>query len=266
MDEIAGVRVAVLGALGEIGPDAGADVGDDCAQLLSDRDPHVRIAAVRAIARFGRGAGTRFAQAACDADRMVRLEVARHLAGLPEKAARVLLEDRDVRVREAAAQTAGKQQLDQLARLLIQDPAGDVRHAAAITLGGLDDDRAVDALIAAVEDQDAIVRMASLRALVQLLTKAGAAGRLCRELWSERPQRRRAAVYALAHLHTPEAAGDVSRLVDDPDHEVRRAVLQTVDALMRDPARVVRHLASDNNPEIRNAAEIWLLRRRRRAT
>ena len=265
-DEIAGVRMAVLGALGEIGPGAGADAGDDCARLLSDRDPHVRIAAVRAIARLGLAAGTRFVSAVCDADPMVRLEVARHLSGLPENAARTLLADPDVRVREAAAHAAGKEHLDELAHLLIQDPSSDVRHAAAITLGDLDDRRALDALLAAVEDQDAIVRMAALRALVQLLTEAGAAGRLCRELRSVRPERRRAAVYALAHLHVLAAAGDVSRLVDDPDHDVRRAVLQTVDELMRDPVAVVRHLTSDNDPEIRNAAEIWLLRRMRRAT
>ena len=135
-----------------------------------------------------------------------------------------MLADRNPSVREAAARTAGSRHAEQLAAVLIEDPSSDVRRAAATTLGHLADGRTADWLISALEDGDAIVRAAVLRALVDLLTRAGAVRRMSAELVAERPQRRRAILYTLAHLHARESAADVRRLADDPEPDVRLAV------------------------------------------
>jgi HEAT repeat protein len=247
-DDIAAVRIAVLGALAHIGPQAGA--ATECARLLSDPDSHVRAAAVRAVTRIAARPGPLIARAAADSDRVVRTEVARALLG-----------DADIRVREAAAGAAGFLQATQLATLLVSDPASDVRHAAAATLGRVGDHRVADRLIAGIEDRDAIVRAAVLRGLEEVLTRADAIERLSGELMSERAERRRASLYGLLHLRAREAGESVRRLVEDPDPDVRLALVRAADALLAEPEAVVRELAADSDQVVRHSAEIWLLRR-----
>jgi HEAT repeat protein len=262
-DEVAGVRGAALDALAKLGPHVDGD-GADCARLLVDPAAHVRIAAVRAVARLAKHPGAMLAPAVKDKDRLVRLEVARHAAGLPERAANTLLGDPDLRVREAAARGAGVRELGVLAVLLTDDPAGDVRRASAHTLGAMRGERVADVLVPGVEDPDALVRAAVLHALETLLTRETAVGRLCDELTSERPERRRASVYALAHLSAGEAAPALSRLVDDSDPDVRLALVQSAEALFERPEPLMRYLAVDADPAVRQGAEMWLLRARGR--
>jgi len=128
--------------------------------------PQVRFAAVRAVARVAAHPGALLAAAAEDEDRLVRLEVARQMAGLPEHCAKALLEDPDVRVSEAAA---------------------------------------------------------------------GAVRRLCDELASERTERRRATAYALARLGARDVAPVLSRLANDPDPDVRLALVQESGGPVRQP-------------------------------
>ena len=261
-DEVAGVRAAALDALAQLGD--GTSVGADCARLLTDPMPHVRIAAVRAVARLVRRPGELLVAAAGDEDRLVRLEVAKHVAGLPEPSARALLTDPNLRVREAAAASAGIRQLGALSVLLIEDPSPDVRRACAHTLGAMRDRRVADMLIPAIEDPDALVRAAVLHALERLLRREGAARRLCDELVCERPERRRAAVYALARLNSRERGPELSRLADDPDPDVRLALIHSAEALYDEPEPLMRYLAADSDPGVRQAAEMWLLRAGRR--
>jgi HEAT repeat protein len=258
-DKLAGVRKAALGALAELGPNA--ESADACAQLLSDPDPHVRIAAIRAVARATVRPGPLLAEVAGDEQQLVRLEAARHVASLPHPAAEALLADPDLRVREAAAHAAGRTQIDGLAGLLSDDPAADVRHAAASTLGRLGDAEVAELLLPAVEDPDAIVRAAVLRSLERILGRVGAVGRLSRELRAERPRRRRASLYALAHLKGKEAHAEVARLVEDPDSGVRLALVEVVDELLSDPVPPIRYLADDADPYVRHSAELRLVRR-----
>ena len=129
-DPVAGVRVGVLAALGP-----SEATTSECAPLLADPDANVRRAAVSAIVRTSRRPGTHVSGAARDPDRVVRLEVARHLARLSDESARSLLTDPDLRVREAGARGAGIRQVGQLAAMLVEDPSDDVRRAAAQTLG-----------------------------------------------------------------------------------------------------------------------------------
>ena len=260
-DKLAGVRKAALGALAELGPDA--DSANACAELLSDRDAHVRIAAIRAVARVCARPGALLAQVARDEQQLVRLEAARHLARLPARTAAALLADPDLRVREAAAQAAGRTQLDGVATLLSNDPAADVRHAAATTLGRLGDEGTAESLMSAIEDPDAIVRVAVLRALQSVLGRAGAISQLCAALRAERPGRRRASLYALAHLEAREAEAEVARLVEDPDPGVRIALLQVADALQSNAAPLIRYLTDDPDPYVHQAAELRLLGRLR---
>ena len=257
-DPAAGVRAAALEALVDVG--MGPDAAHEVARLLSDPAPSVRIVAVRALARTMPRPGALLTASAGDRDWQVRLEIARHLGGLPDATASALLTDRNPSVREAAARAAGSRQVEQLAAVLVDDPASGVRRAAATTLGHLADGRASDWLISALEDGDAIVRAAVLRALVDRLTQPGAVRRISAELDSERPQRRRAVLYALAHLKTREPLADVGRLADDSNPDVRLAVLHVADALLADPRPIVRHLAADADRTVRDSAQNWLVR------
>ena len=257
-DNVAGVRTAALEALAQLGD--GCAVGADCAQLLTDAVPHVRIAAVRSVARLVTHPGELLAPAAADEDRLVRLEVAQHVARLPEHTAKAVLADPDIRVREAAARAAGTRELGALSVLLTDDPAPDVRRASAHALGGMRDQRVADVLVRGLEDPDAMVRAAVLRALERLLTSEGAGRRLCAELACEGPERRRAALYALARLEARERGPELSRLADDPDPDVRLALIHSAEALYEEPEPLMRYLAADSDRVVRESAEMWLLR------
>jgi HEAT repeat protein len=258
-DAVAGVRVAALDALAQIG--RATDEAAACARLLADTNPHVRVAAARAVARIAGQPGNVLSPLAEDPDRGVRLEVAQHLGTLTDPAASRLLADPDLRVREVAARAGGMRQVGALAVLLVDDPAVDVRRAAASALGGLGDTRIAEVLVPGIEDRDPVVRAAVLRALVELVMRGGAVRRLRHELVSTRPERRRASVYALARLEALDAAEDVTRLVDDPDPDVRLALIHTAGSLVPDPEALIRYLSEDRDAAVRGSAEVWLTRR-----
>jgi HEAT repeat protein len=263
-DEIAAVRRAAVAALGRVGlSDATAM---RCTRLVSDPDPYVRIAAVRALIRGPAAARKRLATLVDDRERLVRMELAQHTASLPDEAAAVLLADPDLRVREAAAQSAGTSQVEVLSQMLVGDPGGEVRRAAAQTLGALGGARAEQVLIHGIEDQDAVVRAGVLRALLHVLTRRKVIAVLRRELASRRPERRRASLYALARLDAIEVAEAAAGVAYDPDPDVRLALIHTADVLLRNPRAVVRQLAADPDPVVRNSAEVWLLRGRSERT
>ncbi len=259
-DDVAGVRAAALDALAGLGERAGEGAGAGCARLLSDPVSHVRVAAVRAVARLIVHPGPALAPAATDEDRLVRLAVAQHAASLPEPASRALLGDPDIRVREAAARAGGARELGALAVLLLDDPARDVRRAAAHALGDMQDERVAYLLLPSLEDPDSLVRAAALHGLEHLLGRAGAVRRLSDELAAGRAQRRRASLYALARLDAREVAPEVSRVVEDPDPEVRLALVHTAEALFEKPGPVISYLSTDTDQAVRDAAEMWLLR------
>ena len=88
-----------------------------------------------------------------------------------------------------------------------------------------------------------MVRAAVLHALEQLLSRPGAARRLSDELACDRPERRRAALYALARLSAREMGAKLSRMADDPDPDVRLALIHSAQALYEKPEPLMRHLA-----------------------
>lgn len=259
-DDVGGVRAAALDALAQLGEDGGAGIGAECARLVSDPIPHARIAAVRAVARLVAHPGPMLAPAAGDQDRLVRLAVARHARSLPERSARALLGDPDLRVREAAARAAGAREIGVLAVLLVEDPARDVRRAAAHALGAMQDPRVADLLLPGLEDRDPLVRAAALHAVEDLLTNPGVVRRLCDELESERADRRRACLYALARLDVRVGEAAVSRAASDPDPDVRLALVHSAESLLDEPGPLMVYLASDANEAVRQGAEMWLIR------
>jgi HEAT repeat protein len=293
-DHVAGVRAAALDALAQLGAPSRTDsveqraaelgLGRDCARLLADEHAHVRIAAIRALARAARRPGTLLAAAIRDPDPAVRIELARRLAWLPTEAAAALLADRALRVRQAAALGAGIGQLAQLGELLRSDPSPEVRRAAAKRVaalaqsggaqsGGAQSDALQDggaqsasaqALLAALEDPDSHVRATALDALERSFGPAGAVAVLERELASARAQRRRASLYALARLRARPSGRRVESLRNDPDPSVRLALLQVAEQLLAAPEALLHALAADPDARVRGAAEVRLAQRRNR--
>lgn len=257
-DPIAGVRAAALGALAQLGADA--DAAGDCADLLSDSDSQVRIAAVRALARIAPRCNAESAQLVDDEDCLVRLEVAGHAAGLPDQSTARLFADPDEAVRKTAALASGIRQTAALARLLAEDPSSDVRRAAARTLGTINPELTTDALLSGIEDPDPMVRAAVLHALERSLTRAGAVARLSGELASARPQRRRWSVYALAHLRGLEASSELWRLADDLEPDVRLALIHASSAVLPEPEPLMLYMATDPDVAVRDSAKNWLAR------
>lgn len=257
-DPIAGVRAAAVSALARVSPDDAT--AEECVELLSDRDAQVRLAATHALVRIRPRSERHLARLVDDPDALVRTEVARRIARLPESAAERLFGDRDQVVRQTAALSAGGHQVPALERLLAGDRSSEVRRAAARALGGMATEVAVEVLLRGIEDPDALVRAAALHALVRPLTRAGAVSRLSRELTSPRPERRRWTLYALAHLNASEASTDAWRLADDPEPEVRLALIQAASRVVSDPIPLLSYMATDPDAAVQASAATWLER------
>jgi HEAT repeat protein len=91
-----------------------------------------------------------------------------------------------------------------------------LRRAAAIGLGHLGDVNAAGALIDCLKDKAVIVRRSAAYALGALRAEA-ALPALKISLTDSDPQVRRNAAWALGRIGRPEAAAELTRLLDDPD-------------------------------------------------
>lgn len=195
-------------------------------QALIDglKDPYqaTRIEAARVLAALGpeaKNAVSPLLEALADPQRAVRVAVVRALAAVgPEKSAALralvgsLEEDADSEVRRAAAEGIGdlgeraKKAIPALLAALEGDEA-EVRAASARALGAIGaDTRAVtDALLALLEASETPVRAAAAEALGRLGLES-AVPALGRAAWQGPPQLARAAVTALGRLGPPAAA------------------------------------------------------------
>jgi HEAT repeat protein len=179
---------------------------------------------------------------------------------LPTDAATDLLTDTDAQVRAAAADAAGIRQIRQLGELLAGDADVGVRRAAAHALGNLSGDDVTQALITGMADGDPVVRTATLRALERGLGHDLAIRRITCEFIHSDPRRRRAALYALAHLMARDVGSEVWRLADDPDADVRFALIDTAAILVGDAEPLWSYMATDPDPAVRASAENRRLR------
>jgi HEAT repeat protein len=252
-DPIAAVRAAALEALTRLGRDQQSVSG--AVALLTDASPQVRVGAVRLVAGSDPQPAKLLAAAVKDGAMEVRCELARHIGKLADADARLLLADPDEGVRCQAARCAGSQHTITLGRLLSDDRRADVRRAAARALGGIGGQAAGEALLAGIEDHDAVVRSRVLHALEQALSRQGAIARLAGELHSARAQRRRCSLYALAQLGDCDHADLLWGLADDPDLDVRVAVLVTANAFLSEPEPLLMYMRTDPNVEVREIAE-----------
>jgi HEAT repeat protein len=257
-DPIAAVRAAAVAALARLGPEPGT--ATDCLRLFADPDAQVRIAAIDAVMRIAPGAADEVAALACDPELLVRREVAQHVSSLPSAAAPRLFTDVNAVVRQAAALAAGPQQTSLLALLVAEDPSSDVRRAAARALGKFDPDAVAGGLLVGIEDRDSLVRATAVQSLQRSLTHSGAVTRLSQELRSARPERRRWSLYALAHLHAELASSDVWRLADDPEPDVRLAVIFAAAVVLGDPEPLWLYMATDPDATVRAGAGTRVMR------
>ena len=69
------------------------------------------------------------------------------------------------------------------------------------------------------------------------------------QIHSERAQDRQEGVYALARV-TERRAVDVWRLADDPDLDVRLAVVETAEVLAIDPGPLLTYMSTDPSAEV----------------
>lgn len=257
-DSVAAVRAAALEALARLGPDRQA--AESAAGLLQDRSPQARMAAVRVVAAAHPRSSELLSAAAGDRDAQVRRVVAGRLGKLDDEAVRDLLADRDEGVRSQATQGARSEHVPLLARLIVNDSRPQVRRAAARALGAVGGQAAAEALIPGIEDRDALVRSAVMHALERALTHGGAIMRLTGEMNSARAQRRRSSLYALAKLGDRDRVTQVWRLADDPDLDVRLAVVDTATILLSQPEPLLMYMSTDANSEVRASAEQRLTR------
>lgn len=251
-DPIAAVRAAALEALRRVGPDQ--EALERASVLLTDSSPQVRVGAVRLIADNHPQPARPLAAASGDEQQEVRCELARHLGKLSKDTAGKLLSDRDEGVRCQAVRCATREHTGALARLLASDRRAEVRRAAAHTLGAIGGQAAGEALIPGIDDPDGIVRASVMRALERALSRKGAMSRLAGELNSARTNRRRSALYALARFNDRDRTVLVWRLADDPDLDVRLAVVATASALLAEPDPLLMYMRTDPNVEVRESA------------
>lgn len=145
---------------------------------LADREPSVRGAAVRSLARLGDLSRDDLAKSLADPDAMVRTTALELAAARPEAdvtaLVTMLLDDPDPTVVEQAAWCCGErpEELRPLPRLVElagshEDPL--VREAAVAALGALGDEQGRAAILAAAADKPAVRR----RALIALAAFSG---------------------------------------------------------------------------------------------
>jgi HEAT repeat protein len=163
---------------------------------LADDEPGVREAALGAMARAGALTDEHVRAAFGDPAPIVRRRAATLAATRPAIDLLPLLDDSDTSVVEVAAWACGEQeQVDEatLSRLIVlATEAGDalVRESAAAALGAIGDQRALPAILVAVDDK---------------------------------PNVRRRAVLALAPFDGPEVDAAIEKALTDRDWQVRQA-------------------------------------------
>ncbi len=132
-----------------------------------------------------------------------------------------------------------------------------VRRAAVEALGGIASPLASSAVAACLEDEDAGVRAAAVRAFARL--RADPAPHLRPMLDDQDTQVRRAVIYALGSLRQKRYAADLVPCIADPELDVRRAAVSALGQIgdLGVADRVVPYL-QDERAEVRRAALLCL--------
>lgn len=198
-----------------------------------DADDAVREGALVGLAYLG-GAGLKKVQAGwgdLSPEGVTRVADGLRTVGAP--AVPVLIAGLNARSSERSAialalgQLGAKEAVDPLEKLL--GSAGDECAAAAQALGMLGENRSVKPLVDLLRDPRAGGRLQAVEALGRIKDPS-AKDALVRELWSDRPEMRAAAVRALAAIGGASGTTGLEALRADYYREVRRAVEQVLGA------------------------------------
>lgn len=188
--------------------DAGAvEALPELLTLLRDRDPEVRWAAARGLGRLGDPAGVSALLSSLEGRHPLPVDVVAdavfEIRDCPRAVLRQGLRSRSVPTRALAAELLGRFQAvsatAELTDVLRHDPSFEVRARAARSLGRIGSPRAVEPLLACLEEGPAAVRAQ--------------------------------AVWALGHLGAAEAVPALRDLLVDPTHRLSDQAAQALAAI-----------------------------------
>jgi len=251
-DENAEVRCSAANALGELGDERAVE---PLLRLLSDQDTEMQRRASIALKQLS--GAERLLVALRHEEAKIRQGAAISLGDVgDERAVEPLLQavhDKDSRVRWAAMQALGFlwkfSLLEQLGSESVQ-----LRQKAASVLGQQRDMRAVEPLVATLQDEDFKVRQSAASALGQL-GDTRAVNPLLERLQDESSEMRRSVVCALGQLRDVRAVEPLLLTLRDGNAEVRQGASSSLGQL-RD-IRAVKPLLEtlrDTNFEVRRNA------------
>jgi HEAT repeat protein len=290
VDRSPAVRGAVIQALAGLAEGDLRAAAKELAEAMSaEQDSRVRRELALLLARhegLARAAVTGLTQALRDPQAPTRAAAAEALAvaGPSAQAAAAeltpLLRDPDLAVRRAAVRALARIQpvgaaavADTLAALLLQEKDRELRWEILISLGLLQEKTpaVLQALHQMLLQDDGELRVRALRVLALFQTAARDSAPHILRLARSDPLKavRQQAVHTYAALHGAELAQHLPEflpLLQDPDHEVRLAVLEEVGALgpaLQNQAEVIRLLRqrlADPHLKVREAAAAALKR------
>jgi HEAT repeat protein len=217
-DRMAAVRQTALAVLRRFLADAATQRA--VIARLADCDPQVRAAAAASVYALCPDPSALLQELAGDESSIVRAAVARAAARLGEKPSRLLLEDRQIGVRELTAEHAGACAVVPLARAMRRDSSQPVRQAAARRLGELHAEQATAELLDALADPNSVIRVIVLGSL-EAIHGSRLPGLLLDAIRDPGCEERAALVYALGRL---DATSELAALRDNPDPEVHAAL------------------------------------------
>jgi HEAT repeat protein len=247
------VRQGTFWALVKIGPPA---VDGLIAAVQTNEQAVIREACVHILGQMGDTRATEVLFSAFDdADWTVREAAATALARIGTAAVPLLVQalqsdSEDIRWRAATAlERIGWQPDHSAAAASYWIARGEWKRCVALG------EQAIKPLIAAIYHWDKDVRKGAAGALVRIGTPT--LKPLVQVLGSDLPHARSSAAWALGHMHEPRLAGPLTRLLDDPEQDVRLAVIGALVRLHAPSEALILALKNDE-PLVRKAAA-WAL-------
>jgi hypothetical protein len=168
-------------------------------------------------------------------------------------------DDKDASVREMAAWALGDARrsstvTDALSAALRRDPSPRVRASAAWALGNIGDDKAVEALVAALSDSSRGVRMRAAWAIGSLEPKQ-APKPLVALLTDKEPEVRQLAAWALFNIQDPDAVSALDAAMQkETDRETQRAIIRALASTGEKSVDAIKKLIDSKDPQVREAA------------
>jgi len=168
-------------------------------------------------------------------------------------------DDKDASVREMAAWALSDARrsstvIDALSTALRRDPSPKVRASAAWALGNIGDDKAVEALSAALSDSSRGVRMRAAWAIGNSEPKQ-APKALVALLTDKEPEVRQLAAWALYNIQDPDAVSALDAAMQkETDRDTQRAFIRALASTGEKSVDAIKKLIDSKDPQVREAA------------